>query len=978
MSGLDHERERMQRFLAEEAEPELAPATDGAGCMGRQIGRYVALREVGRGGMGVVLEAEDMDLHRRVALKVLHEGASPAYLARLHREARIVAQLQHSNIVPVHEIGRCQDETGRVLDFLAMGFVDGSTLSDLVAQRTERPRLVAIVEQVARAAAHAHANGVVHRDLKAANVMVDKAGRVMLMDFGIARAESEDTELTRGMLVGTPQYMAPEQADPSRGPVGPWTDIYALGAMLYEALTGRAPFSGASAADICRRIVTDEPPSPRSCDRTIAPDLDLICATAMRKDPRDRYHGAQDFADDLSRFMGGGAIRARAPSLGYRLRKSLARHRVALAVATAFAATVAAAGLIVASRVRAENAALGGKRAALDRLVARMRDRSNACLAASLEVRRAGHLALLPGLVRMADDDCAEVLKEQPGLAEPHYVRGRLRRALMEFDAALAEQDLALAKDPRFAPALYERVVLTAREYRRRDAELQRGAWSEVGAVHADLNLARWSGAGSGRDEAATDVPLQRLRTRLERDLAALEGAALGAGEAACVRGLRAWLARDVDAARRHLADAVESGAAEEAIEALATIEAERGDWAKSIELWTRGLESDRGYVPHLEGRAHTRLRSAQASFTPREFTRQSVEAAVADFTRALELRAGREEALLGRASAHVLMARLIVALEPPAPVLRQAVADYDAVLAKRPDAYEPLVGRAIAYLIWTEARSMRRADAETPLRAGIACAEKAAALHPKREEPCVWRALLELSETAGRPATPEAVHPHYEAALRHFEEALRRNPSSGLALLMRGRAHHHYGAMLLKHGIDGSAYIDAAIVDLEGAAKEPRMRRPAASLLATACQLRGAAEETAGGNPEPHYERARRAIDALEPDWDASLLHLRLAVIQASVLFRTKHGGDGRPLWEEGLRTFDRLLAFEPNRAQNLTGRGSLRLTLAQVRQRAGEPSIEFYRGAREDLEQAIRLDASLSAELAPALALCRRELGE
>ncbi|MBI2901433.1 MAG: serine/threonine protein kinase, partial [Planctomycetes bacterium] len=247
---------------------------------GMWLGKYLLKREVARGGMGIVFEAEDPKLKRRVAVKVLKETEAGAEeVARLHREAAIAAQLRHPNIVPIHEVGMVRDDADRCTHYIAMDFVDGRTFAAVVRDpavaRGERLRML---EDVARAVAFAHSKGVVHRDLKPENVLVDTTGRVALTDFGLARSESFQTRLTASFTVmGTPAYMAPEQVKGLLPEVDARTDVYALGVMLYEALVGKPPFQADVPATLYDHILHREPARPTELDPSIERDVEVVC-----------------------------------------------------------------------------------------------------------------------------------------------------------------------------------------------------------------------------------------------------------------------------------------------------------------------------------------------------------------------------------------------------------------------------------------------------------------------------------------------------------------------------------------------------------------------------------------------------------------------------------------------------------------------------------------------------------------------------
>jgi serine/threonine-protein kinase len=242
------------------------------------------------------------------------EITDPTAAERMRREAAIAAQLRHPGIVAIHEIGQTKPQTGHPLPFFAMDYVEGKTLADLLEEKqTPRKDLLRILEDVSRAVAHAHTAGVTHRDLKPANVIVEKkSGRAMLSDFGIARATSFQTRITEtSFIVGTPEYMAPEQIQDHREQIGPATDIHALGIILYEILTGSLPYRAETPVALMRKIISEDPVPPRQVEPTVEADLETICLKALEKEGARRYLSADAFADDLLRFRLGKPLSAR-------------------------------------------------------------------------------------------------------------------------------------------------------------------------------------------------------------------------------------------------------------------------------------------------------------------------------------------------------------------------------------------------------------------------------------------------------------------------------------------------------------------------------------------------------------------------------------------------------------------------------------------------------------------------------------------
>jgi predicted Ser/Thr protein kinase len=310
-----------------------------------RLGPYELIELVGRGGMGMVYRAKDVRLGREVAVKVLRDAdfADPSVVTRFVAEARNAAGLSHPNIAVVHDAG---DVPG--FHFFAMEFVRGRSLDALIRDgRLSRDAHVAILEKVARAIHHAHERGVIHRDVKPANVIVDAAGDPKVVDFGLSKARGAERALSRsGSAMGSPFYMAPEQVRGDHAATTERTDVYALGIMLYEALVRRMPFDAPTVLDIYCKIITAEPPRPRSIDRTVPPELEAVCLKAIEKDASKRYASAEDFAEELRRFRQGEPVVARPISSMRMTIRRVRRHRSAagwIALGAAAAALVASA-----------------------------------------------------------------------------------------------------------------------------------------------------------------------------------------------------------------------------------------------------------------------------------------------------------------------------------------------------------------------------------------------------------------------------------------------------------------------------------------------------------------------------------------------------------------------------------------------------------------------------------------------------------
>jgi tetratricopeptide (TPR) repeat protein len=397
---------------AESGEGARDGGVPGRGC----LGDYRLLREVGRGGMGVVYEAEQVSLGRRVALKALPFAATmdPRHLQRFHNEARAAACLDHPHVVKVHAVG-----SDRGVHYYAMQFIDGVTLAEIIA-RQQRPaptqaggpasaargepttayapgpgpqartadgassatqpaprdrayyrRVAEWGIQAAEALEHAHGLGIVHRDVKPANLMLDAHGKLWVTDFGLARTAADSGLTLTGDLLGTLRYMSPEQALARHGLVDHRTDVYSLGATLYELLTLEPAFPGHDRAELLRQIAFEDPRPPRRLNRAVPAELETVVLKAMEKDPNARYATAKELAEDLRRWLDDRPIRARRPTLGQRLRRWARRHRAAVGAALA---VLVVAALAVAGSVGWAARDRAARRQAAERAAAELLD----------------------------------------------------------------------------------------------------------------------------------------------------------------------------------------------------------------------------------------------------------------------------------------------------------------------------------------------------------------------------------------------------------------------------------------------------------------------------------------------------------------------------------------------------------------------------------------------------------------------------
>jgi eukaryotic-like serine/threonine-protein kinase len=485
LEGLD-----FLRRTAPEVRPLPAPPADAAFAGGDgpavPLGDYRILREAGQGGMGIVYEAIQLSLGRRVALKVLPFAATmdPRRLQRFKNEAQAAAQLHHTNIVPIYAVG-CE----RGVHYYAMQLIEGKTLAAVIAELRQggagaaeaaptEPVAGLVTErstpgpgffrtaarlgvQAAEALEHAHQFGVIHRDVKPANLLVDAHGHLRVTDFGLALGPDDAGLSVTGELVGTLRYVSPEQASARRGLVDHRTDVYSLGATLYELLTLRPVFDAADRRELLRQIAEEEPLPPRRLRKDVPRELETIVLKALRKEVHERYATAGELADDLRRFLEDRPIQARRPTLPERLARWSRRHRSLV--------WTAAALLLVAVAALAVNHVL----------IVREQDRTRAAYDREAEARQRAEANFRQA--RTAVDSFSEVaidLPDDPALQE-------VRRKLLEPSLRYYRDFIEQHQDD---PVLHAELV--ASHYRVANILDEMGARAEAQAAYAQAREA--------------------------------------------------------------------------------------------------------------------------------------------------------------------------------------------------------------------------------------------------------------------------------------------------------------------------------------------------------------------------------------------------------------------------------------------------------------------------------------------------------
>ncbi|MBK7196523.1 MAG: serine/threonine protein kinase [Myxococcales bacterium] len=971
--------------------------------------RYEQLRVLGEGGMGRVFLARDRRLERDVAMKFVRND-DPELARRVVAEARAQARVNDDRVCKVYEVG---EVAGRV--YIAMQYVDGKPLNELVGELTYEQK--ALVMRGAALGVHeAHRAGLIHRDLKPSNIMVERgvdgALRPFVMDFGIARDWNESATAT-GTVLGTPQFMAPEQARGEIKQLDRRADVYGLGATLYALLTGKAPIDGDNPLVVLNRISIDEPPRPRTLDRDLPLDLEAIVMKCLEKDRGQRYDSARALADDLGRFLDGAPVQARASAgLGYRLRKTVRRHWRALAVAVAMLAIVA-----VAVGYGWRERAVGARRAALAQ---RFTDRVGRVEAL------ARYAALAPPhdlgrdrarLRTLMDELTAEIrsggaLGEGPG----HYALGRGYLALGDVERAQAELETAWAggfREPRVAYALgitlgrlYERALhgLAAlppavRDRRRPEIEaryleparryLRASAGSEVpspGYVPALLAYydGRYDDALQALDDGAAasppwffEVPLLRGQVLQARALAArgsLSGDALAA---------------QLDAARAAFTTATAIGESDPAPHlALADLEYialgmeiyGRGrvdePYQRGLAVVDRALALDPADVDALEQRAHLARALAEHRANRGEDATPLLTQAIADARRALALAPQRTDAVVVLASClrQAGDVRHSAGLDPAEP-LGQAIALLESIPATQRD--EQSFGQlGLAHKVWADALDEAGGDARDHRQRAIAAYGEVLARNPAYGE--VWLNLgINYVERARHAAISD---PGGDDDLRAAQAALERGralrPHSLVPDFYQGEAFALAAERARARGADAEPNRAAAIARYQHGLTVS----PDSGLLYNGISIVEAARATdavaRGEAPTAALDRAEaaaRAAIAAEPDQPHGYNNLAES-FRLRAMALAAQGADPRPMARAATAALAQATARLPDNPDFVRNGARVELVVAAWEAGHGGGGALARAGALIARAQALDPDDAETRELADQLAAATR----
>jgi len=987
---------------------------------GKRLGTYELVRELGRGAMGVVYLARDVGLNRQVALKVLPQGLTQdrSLLERFQREAASCARLQHENVVSVLGMG----EDGGV-HFYAMEFVDGESVAGLCKRDRPSPeRAARIAMQAARGLGHAHENGIVHRDVKPANLMatcrriegtreVSKRERaalnaastswrekastgavsarltkgasdaeapavlqfedlVKVADFGLARMEGGEKLTSAGAVMGTPSYMSPEQARGDAERVGPASDVWSLGATLYEMLTGRPPFQATDLAKLLRQIWETDPIPPRQLVPGIDRDLDTIVLKCLEKDSARRYRDGRRLADDLGRWLADEPIAARPVGWLQRRWRRVRRSPLVASLSLGVALALLAAGGIAWRGWEKDREAREERQRIVESRLADLSRFGSTFVSNALGLRRAGSVEEAARSASALLHTVDELKSAAPDLAEPWHYEGLILRALGKEEAAEQAQDraVALARRPTatggsraiLASALYERGVLRLASWRRlrtrSGRELLRERWGGGDVVQTA------PAAVSAHDVEERFPQVARARAAVADDFrAAIALLPEGDRRRSLSEGFVAYV--DLRSAEHGdlLAKALRPGEyLQEAYSFQADLAEDHGDWPEALRLYEEAHVLDLGYVPHLLGLARAAGSLAIAAASRGDDSTQWFDKAVASFDGALALSPLDVDALKVKTETLWRKGEVLARSgKDPSAALEEALHTADLAQSAGLDEDSYLHQSGVIRTVRGQWRSDHHEDPTEDLRGAIACFARAQEVDAQSSTAHDLAYAHELLGTyrAAQGWDPTA---EYAAALAAYERAFELDPRNAKAANGLGLLYTSMGRWKAGRREDPSADYVAAIkayeksIEVTPASVEP-LHNKGNAWKAIADWKRSRREDALAD----YEESARCYEEALRRSPQSAIVAESLANTYRSLAEgKADQGKDPVPDFLQSLEMFERAVRLQPRRPDTLMKQGAAHKALGAYQHKRKEDPTKEYLAAIACYDRVLEID--------------------
>lgn len=925
-------------------------------------GKFVLIVKIGEGGGGTVYKAFDLSLERIVALKVF-SVSSDVDLQRTQAEAKVAAKITHPGIPRIYEVG----SDGGV-NYMSMELINGRNLYESTLTTEEAAR---VARDTARILAHAHSQGIVHRDVKPSNILLDRENRVFLTDFGIAKHVNSDLSKTgTGVLKGTPQFMSPEQAMGRNSEVDARSDVFSLGTTLYYLVTGIAPFEGSTTMEVIRKICSNDAPPPRSLSRKVPRDLEAIVVKAMEKDKARRYQSAAEMADDIDRLLSGNPVSAKPPSTARRIVTGI-KKRFAVAIITVL---ISAGGLIwfIESRKTAEareESHRGRKESQartvkiLDTFLQELKDAHAKAL----------HLRMNGGKYELLQELAEGTAKKyrQMGIQDPQveYALGLLYRMIGDEGKALEHQ----RKAGNIPAAHYELGILTHREYYRRIEELRKKWVSEESL--------RWN-AHPGETREWKEKTNEELEDAAAKDL---KNSARAHFEKSSAEGIVKFLEGNAAGAEKILSKQCESVTketyspfVEDSVLYLSKILSAADRKKEQLELLTRALNVDRGNTNLYAERAGVTFAVAEDKSDTDEDPENDYRLSFEDYRQIISFNPKDAEAWKNLAMAQTNLGVYKQGIDKsPIADFEGAVKCYNEAISLKPDDYRARLLRGIAKMNWAE--QIRRDGGDPTKMYGEVIADYENALKMKKEitsddsEIFTSRGLAYMNwgvyvdDKGGDPGGK------YSSAIADLDRAVKLNSSDIEAWMFRGMTRMNWGAYLGNHDESPIEQYQHAVKDYDQAiAIAPEAFNFYADRANVFTNI-GINRMNNGRDAAPDFETAikdySQSVKLNPAYYDAWMNRGAVRVLLAE--FRRKSGTEVGALYSEAIDDYDAALKLLPESADAFLGRANARASqYDSVKQK------EIYALAIRDYDRAIELDPE-SAEAFMRRGLCRN-LGE